>query len=483
MPNDEQAARDANADMREAMTQALNKQPRYVQYPEYKKENDFNLWVTGYYSRIQNAFGFNLNEARKVENEIIRSISGKLAVGPTLDAYNRLPDGDKTNYQNLIKRLTDEYTDPQQKKKFNSSTKFNVRKKAQSIKDFAQDIKTDMDRYSDTPATVLQVSGGIIANVERERQGVRRFIQGIRSKKGKPDPDFKRHLEYHLQDEKELRWDNAIKVAMRYEMVYDEDDDDDKEDSETSSDEEVEAVDTKKSKKKKKGKGGNAISALADQVHENQMKIMKLETAQERMSTMQEQLSKSQIAANTTLQEISAKLDMSLTLHQTQKFQQLLPQQPYYPTQQQQSRPPQQQNRPPQQQYRSPQQQQQGRPPQQQQPRQQTPQNGGAFRANPARNTWNGAVGQPRQGSFGFARQTPATFPASTVTRTTTGTSNSANMAAAATVAAVEDSGTNGDGDYVYPAENDCAADPTAVYNDEATEDGAAAAVDNVNFY
>ena len=40
------------------------------------------------------------------------------------------------------------------------------------------------------------------------------------------------------------------------------------------------------------------------------------------------------------------------------------------------------------------------------------PQSNGAFKANPAQNTWGAKNNQPRQGNFGFNRRTPASFPA-----------------------------------------------------------------------
>ena len=78
----------------------------------------------------------------------------------------------------------------------------------------------DMGRYSTLQAKVLNAGRVEIPNPDREQQEVRRFIEGMRDHKGNQDLDFKRHLEYHLQDQTELNWDNAIKIASRYEMVH-----------------------------------------------------------------------------------------------------------------------------------------------------------------------------------------------------------------------------------------------------------------------
>ena len=178
-----------------AAAAAVAKQPRQVVYPEYKPEDDFTLWLTGYVARIRTTYGFKLDETAKVQEEVVRSISGKLSVGSALNAYNRLKDDDKNNYANLVERLTEEFTDPRAKKRFNACMHYNTRKKGQSLKDYMQAIIKDMDRYSYTPANVVSVAGGIIPNPERETQGVRRFIEGIRNERGKADEEFKRHLE------------------------------------------------------------------------------------------------------------------------------------------------------------------------------------------------------------------------------------------------------------------------------------------------
>ena len=75
--------------------------------------------------------------------------------------------------------------DPRAKKKFNKSLKFNKRKKGEPLKDFMQSIIQDLKRYSDIPVTILTRQGTTIPNPEREINGVRRFIEGIRDFEGK----------------------------------------------------------------------------------------------------------------------------------------------------------------------------------------------------------------------------------------------------------------------------------------------------------
>ena len=87
-----------------------------VIYPEYEMENDFSLWLSGYIARVRSAFGFKLDETNKVKEEVVLSISGRLSVGPALNTYNLLCDDDKKNYERLVARLTEEFTDPQAKR-------------------------------------------------------------------------------------------------------------------------------------------------------------------------------------------------------------------------------------------------------------------------------------------------------------------------------------------------------------------------------
>ena len=103
-------------DVGAAFTTALNRQPKTISYPEYKPTDDFSQWLSGYEACVRNAYGFKLSENGKVQEEVVRSISGNLTVGTALDTYNRLHDDDKTSYTNLVKKLSEEFSDPQEEK-------------------------------------------------------------------------------------------------------------------------------------------------------------------------------------------------------------------------------------------------------------------------------------------------------------------------------------------------------------------------------
>ena len=292
---------------RDAIHPAILAGHPFIDYPDYSRSEDFTSWLTGYISRIQCSVGFRVNETDKVRDEVVRSIPGKLAVGSALDAYNRLSDDVKQNYDQLVAKLTEEFTDPKAKRKFNARSDYNIRKKGQSLKDFAEDIKKDMTRYSYSPAMVYTAAGDSIPNPEREREGVRRFIEGIRDEKGHEDPEFKRHLSYHLQDESEFTWTNALDVASRFETIDDDDDAEQavkiksrEEDEEDTEEEELGAMATKT---KSKSKHRDTLSTIANLAYQNQARITNLEHGQERIAAGLEEM-------NASLEEISAKLGL-----------------------------------------------------------------------------------------------------------------------------------------------------------------------------
>ena len=111
----------ADPAVEDAMTNALGRQPKHISYPDYKTSEDFSLWLSGYVAKIRNAHGFKVTEDDKVRAEVLRSISGKLSVGSALDAYDRLEDADKANYDRLITKLTEEFVDPAEKRLFNEN--------------------------------------------------------------------------------------------------------------------------------------------------------------------------------------------------------------------------------------------------------------------------------------------------------------------------------------------------------------------------
>ena len=292
-----------------SVTEALKERRQIVYHREYKTSEDFPTWLRSYIAKCRATYGLKRTpeDETKLKEEIIISIPGKLASGAALNTYERLEDAEQSDYDLLIKRLTEEFSDPQAKRRFNARLNYNTRKEGQSIKEFAEEIKIDMNRFSTLQVTVLNARRVEIPNPDREQQEVRRFIEGMRDHKGNQDLDFKRHLEYHLQDQTELNWNNAIKVASRYEMVHgavpaveeaaagaeaggDAD-------YAINAQEVCETMDSSFKPEKK-----TTLSALANHVQANQMRIAKIEVKQNEMSAA--------LSANTKkLIEISTKLD------------------------------------------------------------------------------------------------------------------------------------------------------------------------------
>ena len=411
------------ATMEAAMGNAMSKGQRYISYPDYKTSEDFSLWLSGFWTRIQSAYGLQPGEQAKIKAEIVRSISSRLSVGGALDAYNRLTDAEKSDYKSLTKRLTEEFTDDHEKRKFIENMGYDKRKKAQKLKDFMQQIKKNMDRYSGVPSKITEGIGAAaaeVSNPEREKQGVRRFRTGIRNINGKKDKDLNRHLLFYLMQDEDLTWKNAITLASRWEMANpDESDSKSASDASDEEEEEAGAVATKRKKTKKiksKDEERITIAALADQVHENQMKIKGMETAQERLTAVVGEVKNASETSLSVIQALSNKFD-SLALPS---------QQPnngsrFFPAHRQQL-----------QQHQQQQQQQPIRPTWAQQNSNsfgaaQKVGNAGAFRGRPQNYTWvgrNNQQSQPtqqRQMRFSYQRRTPETYTTNaTQTRPTT---------------------------------------------------------------
>ena len=243
----------------DAFANAVRRQARNVIYNDYNPKDDFTLWVSGYREKVKNAFGFTNAQNDDLEAEVVRSIPGKLTSGTALDTYNQLPDATKNDYNRLIDALTKEFIDPQEKRRFVEDSSYNKRKKGQSLKEFMQEIIKDQNRYA-----------GMRAGQEKTRDGIRRFKNGIRDRKGRKDKDQVHHLQYNLHEDDDLTWENAMKVAGRWEGANDLGSSD-ADSSESSDDDPVEAMEVKKKSKAKclakadaKKEKRTVISAIAD---------------------------------------------------------------------------------------------------------------------------------------------------------------------------------------------------------------------------
>ena len=206
--------------MEQAMANAFRRQAKNVIYADYKPKEDFTLWLSGYREKIRNAFGLNTAQDAEVNAEVIRSISGKLQCGTALDTYNRLAQEVKVDYDLLIRKLTEEFIDPQDKRRFTEDFTYNKRKKGQSLKDYMQEIIKDQNRYSGMQDRI-QVGQDQVPNVAKIKDGIRRFKCGIRNRKGKIDSSQRKHLRYSLLNDDDLTWENALEIACRWEVAND----------------------------------------------------------------------------------------------------------------------------------------------------------------------------------------------------------------------------------------------------------------------
>ena len=310
------------AEMEEALTNALKNKPKTIIFPDYDTTQDFTLWLKGFAARVRLNNGFKLDEETKVQDEIVRSIAGKLKIGTALDAYDRLTPDEKKDYKLLVQKLTEEFIDPHEKRKFNECHDYNKRKKGQTLKDFMQVIIGDMDRYSDLPNEILVSVPGVgnapatnrsIPNPEKEKQGVRRFRASMRDAKGKKCKELIAHLRYNLVEDNQLTWKHAIKVASNWEMAFSDSSvsNNEKEEEQEEPNDGVEVVEVGSDGEEPDGLdcSSDIISALQAQIYENQMKIASIEAKQEELeTTMKDNFA----GIDNALQEIMVKLDACL---------------------------------------------------------------------------------------------------------------------------------------------------------------------------
>ena len=200
----------------ENFARALRQHPKNVIYQDYQPKDDFTLWLQGYREKIRSGYGFTAAEDDEVNAEVVRAISGKLEPGPPLDTYDRLPADVKENYDRLVEILTQEFLDPQEKRKFLKDFSFNKRKKGQSIQEFKQEIINHQHRYSGMPDKII-VGQDSVVNKAKVGDGIRRFMTGMRDKNGRKNRELEKALNYRLMDDEDLTWENAVDTAVRWE--------------------------------------------------------------------------------------------------------------------------------------------------------------------------------------------------------------------------------------------------------------------------
>ena len=193
---------------------------RKIVYPDYKPVKDFTLWLQGYRGKLRLACGLTAAQEDIVDEQVLKTIPGKLTSGTALDAYNALSTNTKSDYELLIKALTEEFLDPQERERFNNDLGFNKRKAGQTIKEFMQEIIKDQNTYSDIPE-FIGTGDARVKNPQRVKDGLKRFKKGLRNKRGEKDNDLRNHMKYNLYKEEDITWENAYLVACRWEAAHD----------------------------------------------------------------------------------------------------------------------------------------------------------------------------------------------------------------------------------------------------------------------
>ena len=294
--------------MMERFARAMRHQPQDVVYDDFQMKDDFTLWLQGYREKIRSAYGYTVAQETEVNDEVVRSISGKLKPGTPLDAYNRLTPAVKASYTLLTEKLTSEFVDPQEKRNFLKNFAHNKRKKSQSIQEFMQAIVNDQNKFSGMPDKIT-VGGQEVENDAKVRDGIRRFATGMRDRRGKKNRGLKEVLDFGLLEDEDFTWENAVNIAVRWENSHPIDSETESSSSPSGEEgdgagaavaEDCRGAREKKKKKKKRSANQNAdvvacneatggmcldMATLANQVEENSRDIAELRSNMARMET------------------------------------------------------------------------------------------------------------------------------------------------------------------------------------------------------
>ena len=259
-------------------------------HKQYKVGKDFDDWILSFRQSV--AVSMNGPTEKEVDMEVLRVLPSKMTGGPALEAYTRIPKDDLKDYDKVVEFLRNEFTDPAERTKFEENLAYVTRKKRQKIEDFVEAVKKSQRKYH-----VSSLKGK-----EKERQdeidGVRRFIAGIRDKKGSKSKDLVSKLKFYLHDLESMTWVKAIDVVRRWEATCDDSSSEESGDDSTeeSSIEESSISDTEKgakmsgnvSKAKSAAKMGfkdeSIVASLTEQVEANTVAIESLQAATQDLS-------------------------------------------------------------------------------------------------------------------------------------------------------------------------------------------------------
>ena len=183
----------AAADIANAI-QALHRQ---VRYKRYTPEKDFDTWFAGLTEAV--AASINDPQPANIQAAILRELPAKLTPGSALEAYRRLPQATLNDYDLLIPALRKAFLDPIEKNKFLNSKDFVKRKKNMKLQDYKQEVKKSVEKYA-----LITIADTDIRAREQEKEGVQRFIAGMRRIDGKRDQDFLDNLNYYVHDEADM---------------------------------------------------------------------------------------------------------------------------------------------------------------------------------------------------------------------------------------------------------------------------------------
>ena len=104
-----------------------------ARYKEYETSENFLSWLSGLEARIREAYRLEPADKETLKEKVCSSIPGMLLVGSALDAFNRITLNEQMDYDLLIPRLTNEFTDKDEQLRFRDNMGYNKRKRGQKL--------------------------------------------------------------------------------------------------------------------------------------------------------------------------------------------------------------------------------------------------------------------------------------------------------------------------------------------------------------
>lgn len=191
---------------------------RVVSIKPYNIKTNFTQWLGLLRERVRAAQDIAHGDVNAVNTAVVRVMSQHMDV-EALACYNDLADEVKNDYNRMTTELKAVFGDPSERQNFINNRGKTRREKGEKIKTFARRVQVAIE--TNMPELQDDAAGAPNRRRPKELEGVNRFMKGIRNKAGKKDDNLDEHMKYQLFDDEDKTWQNAIRVAARWEAAKD----------------------------------------------------------------------------------------------------------------------------------------------------------------------------------------------------------------------------------------------------------------------